>query len=99
MSWLERDQQAIMSTYGRLPIVVKEGKGSYLIDEDNREYLDLITGLAVNVVGHSHPDIVSTLTEQGQKFLHISNLYVNKPAVELAEKNKCLHNKRQSLFL
>lgn len=86
MNWIERDKQAIMSTYGRLPIVVKEGKGSFLIDEENRSYLDLITGLAVNVVGHSHPDIVKTLVEQGQKFLHISNLYVNKPAVELAEK-------------
>ncbi|MBM7837486.1 acetylornithine aminotransferase [Alkalihalobacillus xiaoxiensis] len=99
MNWLERDQRAIMSTYGRLPIVIKEGKGSYLIDEDNREYLDLITGLAVNVVGHSHPDIVSTLTEQGQKFLHISNLYVNKPAVELAEKISAYTTKGKVFFV
>lgn len=85
MNWIERDNQAIMSTYGRLPLVVKEGQGNYLIDEEDNRYLDLITGLAVNVIGHSHPEITKTLVEQGSKFLHISNLYVNKPAVELAE--------------
>ncbi|MFB4210965.1 aspartate aminotransferase family protein [Shouchella sp. JSM 1781072] len=86
MDWLKRDEQALMNTYRRLPIVIKEGQGSYLIDEENRRYLDFITGLAVNIVGHSHPAIMETLQEQGTKFLHISNLYVNKPAVELAEK-------------
>ncbi|WP_078391649.1 aspartate aminotransferase family protein [Shouchella patagoniensis] len=85
MNWIERDNQAIMSTYGRLPLVVKEGQGNYLIDEEGNRYLDLITGLAVNVIGHSHPEITKTLVDQGSKFLHISNLYVNKPAVELAE--------------
>ncbi|MED4127457.1 aspartate aminotransferase family protein [Shouchella miscanthi] len=86
MDWLKRDEQALMSTYRRLPLVISEGKGSFLIDEEGRQYLDFITGLAVNVVGHSHPAILKTLQTQGSKFLHISNLYVNKPAVELAEK-------------
>lgn len=57
MDWLKRDEQALMSTYRRLPLVISEGKGSFLIDEEGRQYLDFITGLAVNVVGHSHPAI------------------------------------------
>ncbi|MEN0644005.1 acetylornithine transaminase [Alkalicoccobacillus gibsonii] len=84
--WNERNHQALMNTYGRLPLVIERGEGAELIDEDGKRYLDFITGLAVNILGHSHPDIVQTLRDQGEKFLHISNLYVNKPAVELAER-------------
>lgn len=84
--WNERNHQALMNTYGRLPLVIERGEGAELIDEDGKRYLDFITGLAVNILGHSHPDIVQTLKDQGEKFLHISNLYVNKPAVELAER-------------
>ncbi len=75
-----------MSTYGRLPIVVERGEGNYLYDEDGKKYLDLFTGLAVNILGHSHPELIKTLIEQGEKFLHISNVFINKPAVTLAEK-------------
>ncbi|WP_431308978.1 aspartate aminotransferase family protein [Halalkalibacter lacteus] len=75
-----------MSTYGRLPIVIERGEGNYLIDEKGKKYLDLFTGLAVNILGHSHPKIIKALTEQGAKFLHISNVFYNKPAIALAER-------------
>ncbi|TSB45407.1 aspartate aminotransferase family protein [Alkalicoccobacillus porphyridii] len=84
--WSQRNNEVLMNTYGKLPLVVDRGEGAYLFDEEGRQYLDFITGLAVNIVGHSHPKVVQTLREQGEKFLHISNLYVNKPAVELAER-------------
>ncbi|MDQ0206514.1 aspartate aminotransferase family protein [Alkalicoccobacillus murimartini] len=84
--WTHRNREVIMNTYGRLPLVIDRGEGATLIDENGKRYVDFITGLAVNIVGHSHPKIVQTLCEQGEKFLHISNLYVNKPAVELAER-------------
>lgn len=84
--WYTRNDQALMNTYGRLPLVIERGEGAELIDEDGKRYLDFITGLAVNILGHSHPDIVQTLKDQGERFLHISNLYINKPAVELAER-------------
>jgi acetylornithine aminotransferase len=83
--WIERDQQIIMSTYGRLPIVIDRGEGNYLFDEEGKKYLDLFTGLAVNILGHSHPEIIKALTEQSSKFLHISNYFYNKPAITLAE--------------
>lgn len=84
--WNQRNSEVIMNTYGRLPLVIERGEGAVLIDDQGKQYVDFITGLAVNIVGHSHPRVVETLREQGENFLHISNLYINKPAVELAER-------------
>ncbi|MDZ5781662.1 aspartate aminotransferase family protein [Marinococcus luteus] len=86
MNWLEKDQHYIMSTYQRLPIVVEKGEGNYLYDSEQNKYLDLFTGLAVNIVGHSHPYLLDKLKEQADQFLHISNMFINKPAVRLAER-------------
>lgn len=86
MNWMERDQKAIMSTYQRLPIAVDKGEGNYLFDTEGKAYLDLFTGLAVNLLGHSHPYLLKKLAEQSQKFLHISNIFLNQPAIELAER-------------
>lgn len=85
--WQALDEQYMMPTYSRqkLPIVIEKGEGNYLYDENGKQYLDLFAGLAVNIVGHSHPEIVQTLKEQGEKFLHISNIYLNKPAIRLAK--------------
>ncbi|HET7658398.1 MAG TPA: aminotransferase class III-fold pyridoxal phosphate-dependent enzyme, partial [Bacillales bacterium] len=77
----------MMPTYShlKLPIVIEKGEGNYLFDENGKRYLDLFGGLAVNVIGHSHPEVMKALKEQGEKFLHISNIYLNKPAIRLAE--------------
>ncbi|WP_019120783.1 aspartate aminotransferase family protein [Brevibacillus massiliensis] len=84
--WRSLDQQYLMSTYKRLPIAIAKGEGNYLYDVEGKAYLDLFTGLAVNVLGHSHPAIVSALREQGEKFLHISNVFLNPPAIRLAQR-------------
>ncbi|SFL56873.1 aspartate aminotransferase family protein [Salibacterium qingdaonense] len=86
MNWMNRDQQYIMNTYQRLPIAVTKGEGNYLYDEEGNSYLDLFTGLAVNILGHSHPYLVQKLEEQAGKFLHISNVFLNTPAITLAER-------------
>ncbi|MGG1443015.1 acetylornithine transaminase [Brevibacillus laterosporus] len=83
--WLQKDETYLMSTYKRLPIAIEKGEGNYLLDTEGKAYLDLFTGLAVSVLGHSHPKIVEALVEQGEKFLHISNIFLNKPAITLAE--------------
>lgn len=85
--WLEWDRKYLMATYShlKLPITIEKGEGNYLYDTSGKRYLDLFAGLAVNIVGHSHPEIVKTLKEQGEKFLHISNIYLNKPAIRLAK--------------
>ncbi|GAE24701.1 acetylornithine aminotransferase [Halalkalibacter wakoensis JCM 9140] len=85
-TWIERDQQVIMPTYGRLPIVIERGEGNYLFDDNGKRYLDLFTGLAVNILGHSHPELQKALRNQATQFLHISNYFYNKPAIALAEK-------------
>jgi acetylornithine/N-succinyldiaminopimelate aminotransferase len=84
--WQKLDEDYIISTYRRLPIVVEKAKGNKIIDTDGKEYLDLFTGLAVNILGHSHPAILKALNEQGERFLHISNMFHNKPAITLAKK-------------
>ncbi|MDR7318869.1 acetylornithine transaminase [Brevibacillus nitrificans] len=86
MDWRSLDEQYIVSTYKRLPIAIAKGEGNYLYDTNGKSYLDLFTGLAVNVLGHSHPRILSALHEQGDLFLHISNVFLNQPAIRLAQR-------------
>lgn len=68
------------------PILPVRGSGSRVWDENNKEYIDLAGGIAVNALGHCHPDLVQALTEQAQKLWHISNLYTTEPAQTLARK-------------
>ena len=76
---------AILPTYNRAPLTFVSGEGVWLTAEDGRRYLDLGAGIAVNALGHAHPRLVQTLTEQAGKLWHVSNLY-NIPAQErLAE--------------
>lgn len=86
MDWRSLDEQYIVSTYKRLPIAIAKGEGNYLFDTNGKSYLDLFTGLAVNVLGHSHPRILQALHSQGEQFLHISNVFLNQPAIRLAQR-------------
>jgi acetylornithine/N-succinyldiaminopimelate aminotransferase len=67
------------------PVALVKGQGSRVWDADGKEYLDLICGIAVNALGHCHPALVRALEEQGRELWHVSNLYFNPRAVELAE--------------
>jgi acetylornithine/N-succinyldiaminopimelate aminotransferase len=62
------------------------GKGSRIWDQSDNEYIDFAGGIAVTSVGHSHPKLVATLKEQGEKLWHISNVMTNEPALRLAKK-------------
>lgn len=84
--WRSLDETYIMSTYKRLPMAIARGEGNYLYDTHGKSYLDLFTGLAVNILGHSHPHVLKALREQGEKFLHISNYFLNPPAIKLAKR-------------
>ena len=85
MSVKQKDNEFIAATYGRFPIVITEGKGSVLKDEDGKEYIDLGTGIAVNTFGAADDSWISAVTEQLNKIQHTSNLYYTKPDTELAE--------------
>ncbi|MCC5910895.1 MAG: acetylornithine/succinylornithine family transaminase [Clostridiaceae bacterium] len=84
--WIALDQQYILPTYGRMPVVVEKAEGMYITDTDGNKYLDLFSGLAVNILGHCHPQLLKELENQSHGFGHISNFFYNKPAIDLAEK-------------
>lgn len=84
--WKSLDETYIMNTVQRYPIAIEKAAGNYLYDTNGKRYLDLFTGLAVNVLGHSHPRIMEALKKQATSFLHISNLFLNPPAIKLAER-------------
>ncbi len=66
---------SVLPTYARAPLTFVRGEGSWLVDADNRRYLDMGGGIAVNILGHAHPELVSVLQEQATQLWHTSNLY------------------------
>lgn len=66
---------SVLPTYNRAPLAFVKGEGSWLIAEDGRRYLDLGSGIAVNALGHAHPALVQTLTDQAHRLWHVSNVY------------------------
>jgi acetylornithine/N-succinyldiaminopimelate aminotransferase len=84
--WIERGTKVLMNTYASYPIVLKQGSGANVQDVNGKVYLDFASGIAVNSLGHCHPDLVEALTKQLQLLSHCSNLYFNQPAIELAER-------------
>ncbi len=75
----------LMNTYARTPISIVRGRGSRVYDLEGREYLDFVAGIAVNVLGHGHPDLVAAVQKQAQHLLHASNLYYTEPQTKLAK--------------
>ncbi len=66
---------SVLPTYNRTPLTFVKGEGSWLIEADGRRFLDLGAGIAVNALGHAHPALVETLSEQAARLWHVSNLY------------------------
>ncbi len=82
---VEDGKKYSMNTYNRGTRVIKEAKGCYLKDVEGKEYLDMIAGISVCNLGHSHPVIVEAIQKQVEKLIHISNLYWIPEQVELAK--------------
>ena len=72
--------------YGPADFVVKKAKGSYVWDVNNKKYIDFTAGIAVTNLGHSNNDLVKILNHQSRNAWHLSNLYINMPAINLAKK-------------
>ena len=75
----------LMNTYLRSPLLLVSGHGVRVDDQAGRRYLDFVSGVAVNTLGHCHPHIVEAVREQAGRLLHVSNLYFNEPQLRLAE--------------
>jgi len=80
------NQDFLMATYGRLPVAFAKGTGACLWDQDGREYLDAMAGVAVNSLGHAHPAIVEAICAQAQRLIHVSNWYENREQEALGRK-------------
>ncbi|MGN0504583.1 MAG: acetylornithine/succinylornithine family transaminase [Ruminococcus sp.] len=85
MNAKEKDLTYIAHTYGRFPIVIKEGKGSKAYDENGKEYIDMSTGIAVNAFGYCDDVWAEAVNAQLHKIQHTSNLYYTEPCANLAE--------------
>jgi len=81
---IEKTDAHIFQTYGRFPIAFVRGEGAYLWDEDDRRYLDFLSGIAVCNLGHCHPAVVKAATSQMERLIHVSNFFYTEPQAELA---------------
>ena len=80
------ERQYLLQTYNRYPLVLARGKGVFLFDNEGRKYLDFVSGIGVNALGHAHPRIVKAIRDQAAKLIHVSNLYYHEYQGPLAEK-------------
>lgn len=85
MTLQDRWAAVMMNNYGTPPLALVSGDGAVVTDPDGKDYLDLLGGIAVNLLGHRNPAVIAAVTAQLNTLGHTSNLYVTEPGVALAE--------------
>ena len=75
---MDLEKEYLLQNYARYPLVLARGKGCYLYDFAGKRYLDMITGIGVNALGHAHPRLVKVIREQAGLLIHTSNLYYHR---------------------
>lgn len=99
-SIVEQDNKYYLNVFGkRTPVCFTRGKGIYLYGTDNKKYMDLIGGLAVNVLGHGNIRLVKAISKQASAMIHCSNLFYIKEQVQLAEKLSSLSKGLSKVFI
>ena len=88
----------VMNTYARLPVAFSHGEGAWLWDTEGKRYLDALSGIAVNTLGHAHPRFTAALSEQIGKLIHCSNIYQVREQELLADKLCGLANMQEAFF-
>ncbi len=83
---MDLEKEYLLQNYARYPLVLHRGRGCFVYDTEGNRYLDLITGIGVNALGHAHPRIVKVIREQAGLLLHSSNLYYHEYQGALAER-------------
>ena len=81
----QRWEAVMMNNYGTPPVALASGDGAVVTDVDGKTYLDLLGGIAVNILGHRHPAVIEAVTQQISTLGHTSNLYATEPSIALAE--------------
>jgi len=97
-SIMDLEREYLLQNYGRYPLALSRGEGCYAYDVDGKRYLDFITGIGVNALGHAHPRIVSVIREQCGLLIHCSNLYYHPYQGPLAKKLAELTGLQRSFF-
>ncbi len=82
---IDLESRVHLPVYARQPLVIVRGEGCWVWDEDGNRYLDLVAGIAVNVLGHAHPAVADAISQQSRTLLTTSNLYYTRPQLDLAE--------------
>ncbi len=85
MTLQDRWEAVMMNNYGTPPLALASGDGVVVTDTDGKQYLDLLGGIAVNLLGHRHPAVIEAVTAQLNTLGHTSNLYATEPGIALAE--------------
>ncbi|MDQ4036205.1 MAG: acetylornithine transaminase [Chloroflexota bacterium] len=80
-----REARVHLQTYARQPITLVSGRGCWVTDDAGRDYLDLVAGIAVDVLGHAHPAVAEAVARQAATLVQVSNLYYTLPQLDLAE--------------
>ena len=96
-NWAELESRYFFPVGKRLPVTLVKGEGSRVWDEDGREYLDCVAGIAAVSLGHSHPDVVKAVQEQAASLMHVSNYYYTVPQIKLAQL-LCEHTGMDKVF-
>jgi len=86
--WQERFADAMMHTFSPPLAMLVRGEGCYVFDDQGTKYLDFLAGIAVNSLGHAHPEVVAAVTKQIGTISHVSNYFATPPQIELAERLK-----------
>src|SRR5256885_1606159 len=83
---MRAEQELLLPTYDRQKVLLTHGRGVYLWDSEGKRYLDFLSGIGVNALGHAHPAITRVLKLQAGKLIHISNLFYHQFQAELAKR-------------
>ena len=81
----DREAKLYMQAGRRMPVTLVRGEGTRVWDEDGKEYLDFIAGIATTSLGHSDPELADVIAEQARTLIHVSNIFYSQPQIELAE--------------
>src|SRR6202030_4832382 len=85
-SVIRAEEKLLLPTYDRQKVLFTRGRGVYLWDSRGTRYLDFLSGIGVNALGHGHPVIQSTLKRQAGRLIHVSNLFFHEFQAELAKR-------------
>ena len=92
------EERYLIPTYARVPLLLERGKGVYVYDNEGKKYLDFISGIGVNALGHAHPRVLAAIRAQSKRLIHSSNLFYNEYQPQLAQRLTALSGMERAFF-